>query len=245
MKDKDNNNDEELKKDEKPEKPEDKDKDNSADRQEDPYAYEDGEFNPDEWDEQHPIRKRTRVMQKGLGIVVSIVALILFALLFVVEFRSYTKVKKNDNTYVSTDNKEVKEDVTTSILNIIETGSNYTIYLDSETGIEYVMFKVGSSISIQPLINPDGSYKQYVEPTTPAGGAASEATTKHSWIDGFKKQPEKEQTTQSTATVGASLPAAVHNRSVTAPSYSSASATQAAQGETEPATAPADRAAVQ
>lgn len=245
MKDKDNNNDEELKKDEKPEKPEDKDKDNSADRQEDPYAYEDGEFNPDEWDEQHPTRKRTRVMQKGLGIVVSIVALILFALLFVVEFRSYTKVKKNDNTYVSTDNKEVKEDVTTSILNIIETGSNYTIYLDSETGIEYVMFKVGSSISIQPLINPDGSYKQYVEPTTPAGGAVSEATTKHSWIDGFKKQPEKEQTTQSTATVGASLPEAVYNRSVTAPSYSSASATQAAQGETEPATAPVDRAAVQ
>ena len=107
------------------------------------------------------------------------------------------------------------------------------------------MFKVGSSISIQPLINPDGSYKQYVEPTTPAGGAASEATTKHSWIDGFKKQPEKEQTTQSTATVGASLPEAVHNKSVTAPSYSSASATQAAQGETEPVTAPADRAAVQ
>ena len=217
---------------EQPETPADKDKDNSADRQEDPHAYEDGEFNPDEWDEQHPTRKRTRVMQKGLGIVVSIVALILFALLFVVEFRSYTKVKKNDNTYVSTDNKEVKEDVTTNILNIIETGSNYTIYLDSETGIEYV-------------INPDGSYKQYVEPTTAAGGAASEATTKHSWIDGFKKQPDKEQTTQSTATVGASLPAAVQNPSVTAPSYSSASATQAAQGETEPVTAPADRAAVQ
>lgn len=244
MKNKDNNNDEELKKDEKPEKPEDKDKDESADRQEDPYAYEDGEFNPDEWDEQHPQRKRTRVMQKGLGIVVSIVALILFALLFVVEFRSYTKVKKNDNTYVSTDNKEVKEDVTPNILNIIETGSNYTIYLDNETGIEYVMFKVGSSISIQPLINPDGSYKQYVEPTV-ASGAASEAATKHSWIDGFKKQPDKEQTTQSTTAVGASLPAAVQNPSVTAPSYSSPEATQAAQGETEPATAPAGRAAVQ
>ncbi|MBO5185031.1 MAG: hypothetical protein J6D79_04780, partial [Clostridia bacterium] len=135
-----------------------------SEKDDDPYAYDEGEFNPDKWEDDASSRRRGPIMQKGLGLFVSIIALILFAALFVVEFRSYTQVKKSNNNYVSTDSKEDKVDETDSILEIIETGTNYTIYLDNDTGIEYVMFKVGSSISIQPLINPDGSHKQYVEP---------------------------------------------------------------------------------
>lgn len=152
-------------------------------KEDDRYAYEDGEFDPDKW-EDYNLTKKRGFLQNGMGLFVSIIAIILFAALFVVEFRSYTKVKKGDNVYVP----ENKEDVVKpddKILEIIETGSNYTIYLDNNTGIEYVLFRVGSSISIQPLINPDGSYKQHVEPTTSAI-SPTETTTKHKWIDNLK-----------------------------------------------------------
>lgn len=166
-----------------------------SEKDDDPYAYDEGEFNPDKWEDDASSRRRGPIMQRGLGLFVSIIALILFAALFVVEFRSYTQVKKSNNNYVSTDSKEDKVDETDSILEIIETGTNYTIYLDNDTGIEYVMFKVGSSISIQPLINPDGSYKQYVEPPAASESATGEAATKHKWTDNFKLPGAEKETT--------------------------------------------------
>lgn len=163
----------------------------------DKYAYEEGEFNPDKWENYSSGRKR-RFFQNGMGLFVSIIALILFAALFVVEFRSYTKVKKGDSGYVDSEKKEDTVKVDDKILEIIETGTNYTIYLDHDTGIEYVMFRVGSSMTIQPLINPDGSYKQYVEPTT-AAATLPEGVTKHKWTDNFKIPgvPKEPQTTVS------------------------------------------------
>lgn len=171
----------------------------------DKYAYEEGEFNPDKWENYSSGRKRG-FFQNGMGLFVSIIALILFAALFVVEFRSYTKVKQGSSGYVASENKEDTVKVDDKILEIIETGTNYTIYLDHDTGIEYVMFRVGSSMTIQPLINPDGSYKQYVEPTT-AAATLPEGVTKHKWTDNFKIPgvPKEPQPTVSSTTSQAPL----------------------------------------
>ena len=141
--------------------------------QSDPYAYSEGEFDPDKWENDHKkgkkrknkSRENTIRTQKGLAVFVCGIALILFVALFIVEFQSYTKVSRTDNSYVSNNDDESDTPApVTSIMTVIETGTNYTIYLDNETGVEYVMFKVGSSINIQPLINADGSYKKYQPP---------------------------------------------------------------------------------
>lgn len=197
---KDDNKDEELKdKELDDEKSFESSSSNQPEEKDDPYAYDEGEFNPDKWEDNDSSKRKNPIMQKGLGLFAGIIALILFAALFVVEFRSLTKVKNSNSNYVSTDNKEDKADEKESILEIIETGTNYTIYLDNETGIEYVMFKVGSSISIQPLINPDGSYKQYVEPpVTPE--TATQASTKHKWTDNFKIPGTEKETTAASST---------------------------------------------
>lgn len=179
-------------------------------KEDDRYAYEDGEFNPDVWDDSSTTKRR-RFFQNGMGLFVSIIALILFAALFVVEFRSYTKVKKGDNIYISQENKDDVEKKDETILEIIETGTNYTIYLDNDTGVEYVMFRVGSSITIQPLINPDGSYKKHIEPPT-AAVKATEAATKHKWTDNLKIPGSVKETTAPAATTkasGTTQPAAV------------------------------------
>lgn len=207
----------------------------------DKYAYEEGEFNPDKWENYSSGRKRG-FFQNGMGLFVSIIALILFAALFVVEFRSYTKVKKGDSGYVDPEKKEETVKVDDKILEIIETGTNYTIYLDHDTGIEYVMFRVGSSMTIQPLINPDGSYKQYVEPTT-AAATVSEGVTKHKWTDNFKIPgvPKEPQSTISAPVSGtkASTPAAGTSASgAKTPAPSASAAGPQAQGAVEEETIP-------
>lgn len=205
---------------------------NQSDGGNDRYAYTDGEFNPDEWEDRRSSGRRGPVMQKGLGLFVSIIAIILFAALFIVEFRSYTKVKSPADVYDYPDNSDEKEVDNQSILEIIETGTNYTIYLDNDTGIEYVMFKVGSSISIQPLINPDGSYKQYVEPETLPDGSVKETATRHTWRDNFKlpggdKETSSEQPASQDATK-VTRPAAATGASDTA-----SSSAQALSGDTQ------------
>lgn len=161
--------------------------------------YDDDEFNPDKWENASGNRNGTPIMQKGLAIFVSVVAIALFGALFVVEFRSYANARKNTVQVGVTqdDGEEKKKDEADSIMSIIETGTNYTIYLDNETGVEYVMFRVGSTISIQPLINTDGSYKQYVEPTYPATGTDSgEAATKKGLFDGLKSGQKETKTAE-------------------------------------------------
>lgn len=219
----------------------------------DKYAYEEGEFNPDKWENYSSGRKR-RFFQNGMGLFVSIIALILFAALFVVEFRSYTKVKKDNSGYVTSEKKEDTVKVDDKILEIIETGTNYTIYLDHDTGIEYVMFRVGSSMTIQPLINPDGSYKQYVEPTTSAA-TASEGVTRHKWTDNFKipgvpKEPQSTVPVPASSAPASGTPVTGTKSSAPAsgtkaPVSSTSSAGPQAQGAVEETRAAAEVSAMQ
>ncbi len=165
------------------------DNSNQEEEQEkEPYAYDEGEFNPDKWQDKDDARQRRKreIHQKGLALVAGIMALVLFGALFVVEFRSLIKVKDTgDAGYAAPEKKEEKVEEKNKIIEVLETGNNYTIYLDTETGVEYMMFKVGSSIQIQPLINTDGTYKKYVEPTQ-APTKATEASTKQGWFDSLK-----------------------------------------------------------
>lgn len=161
--------------------------------------YGEDEFNPDEWEKENNNKKNRSTMQKGLAIFACLVSIMLFGALFVVEFRSFTKTSIPNTpagNHAQEDGDDKNKENVNTIMSIIETGTNYTIYLDNQTGVEYVMFRVGSTITIQPLINADGSYKQYVEPTQGVAGDGQEPTSKKGLFDGFK-QPTKEAATKS------------------------------------------------
>lgn len=196
---------EDNKKNQEEDKPIEAKKEGENKKVEEPYSYSEGEFNPDEWNgKEINTEEKNGKVQNGLKIFASIIALVLFGALFIVEFRSLVKVKNSDivvyNNNDNTDDKKA-EIADTTIMTILETGTNYTIYLDRETGVEYIMFKVGSSINIQPLINSDGSYKKYVEPTLPQTGSMESTTqAKISWFNKPKQTESETATTKPAAT---------------------------------------------